>query len=386
MQYVKTSDDVKIAYLSVGEGPPVVFASNIFGDAHNYHRGWPSVRDVTDRLVRLGWRVVRYDHRGMGFSDRNVEDVGLEARVRDLTAVVGQLGLTRMALAGVDLGAATAIAWAVQHPAAVSHLVLLSPWASGARRFALPAPSRGAGRGGHGRSGMAGLRTGDRQRRDRVRRWGPRSGGRRQYSAQYFTGRSRRVQPGIGGHRSHAAAAAGHMRTLVLHEPGFPFGSFDLCQDVAAGIRDAQLVIVDEKSLAGRVHDGHVRAIDQFLRVRHRDGIDATRSRRTTAWATGRARPAHGSRNPGPATGGGRIDQQADRRRVGRRRLDGGATPGQPLYEDRRAGPCRRRRLRAAPRPRRVTHVGARPSTRFPSGRSAGFQGCQTEPHPLVCT
>jgi len=71
MQYVKTSDDVKIAYLSVGEGPPVVFASNIFGDAHNYHRGWPSVRDVTDRLVRLGWRVVRYDHRGMGFSDRN---------------------------------------------------------------------------------------------------------------------------------------------------------------------------------------------------------------------------------------------------------------------------------------------------------------------------
>jgi DNA-binding NarL/FixJ family response regulator len=35
---------------------------------------------------------------------------------------------------------------------------------------------------------------------------------------------------------------------------------------VAAGIRDAQFVIVDEKSIAGRVHDGHVTAIDRFLR------------------------------------------------------------------------------------------------------------------------
>src|SRR5882724_11930430 len=65
MQYVKTSDDVRVAYLSLGDGPPLVFASNIFGDAHNYRTGWPHVREVTDQLVALGWRVVRYDHRGM---------------------------------------------------------------------------------------------------------------------------------------------------------------------------------------------------------------------------------------------------------------------------------------------------------------------------------
>jgi DNA-binding CsgD family transcriptional regulator len=55
--------------------------------------------------------------------------------------------------------------------------------------------------------------------------------------------------------------------TLVVHEPAFPFGSFELCQEVAAGIRDAGFVILADKSIAGRVHDGYVIAIDRFLRA-----------------------------------------------------------------------------------------------------------------------
>ena len=120
MQYAKTSDDVRIAYISLGDGPPLVFASNIFGDAHNYLVRWPHVRVVTDSLVGLGWRVVRYDHRGMGSSDRNVEDVSLSGRVRDLAAVVGALGFSRFALAGVDIGAATAVAYTASHGRVVS--------------------------------------------------------------------------------------------------------------------------------------------------------------------------------------------------------------------------------------------------------------------------
>jgi pimeloyl-ACP methyl ester carboxylesterase len=67
-----------------------------------------------------------------------MEDVSLDARVRDLEAVVERLGLERFALAGVDLGAATAMAYAALHPARVTHLVLLSPWASGVRMFSIP--------------------------------------------------------------------------------------------------------------------------------------------------------------------------------------------------------------------------------------------------------
>ena len=138
MQYATTSDGVRIAYISLGDGPPFVFASNIFGDASAYCAGSPHTREVTDRLVRLGSRVIRYDHRGMGGSDRDVEDLSLEGRVRDLAAVVGHLGLRRFALGGVSVGTATAIAYAVENHAAVSRLVLLSPWASGARSLQIP--------------------------------------------------------------------------------------------------------------------------------------------------------------------------------------------------------------------------------------------------------
>ena len=139
IQYAMASDGVRIAYISVGEGAPLVFASNIFGDARRYLSEKAHVKEVTDRLARLGWRVIRYDHRGMGASDRDVVDVGLEARVRDLSAVVEHLGLDHFALGAVDIGAATAIAYVVEHPAVVSRLALVSPWASGERYLQLPA-------------------------------------------------------------------------------------------------------------------------------------------------------------------------------------------------------------------------------------------------------
>ena len=80
MHYATTSDGVRIAYLSVGDGSPLVFGSNIFGDASRYCGGHPHVREVTDRLVHLGWRVIRYDHRGMGASDREAPNLRLERR------------------------------------------------------------------------------------------------------------------------------------------------------------------------------------------------------------------------------------------------------------------------------------------------------------------
>jgi pimeloyl-ACP methyl ester carboxylesterase len=272
MQYVKTSDDVNIAYLSLGEGPPIVFASNIFGDAHNYHRGWPHVRDVTDRLVGLGWRVVRYDHRGMGFSDRHVADLSFEARVRDLTAVVTQLGFERFALVGLDLGAPTAVAYAVQHQASVSRLVLLSPWASGVQMFALPDLRVAASAAPTGETAPEN----DREWQVFVQVLGS--------VATAFEERGLGVEAAenILQSTSPSGLAAYYkasaciditallprvaVPTLVIHEPAFRFGSFALCQEVAAGIPDAPFVIVTDNSIAGRVREGHVTAIDQFLR------------------------------------------------------------------------------------------------------------------------
>jgi len=49
MHYATTSDGVRIAYVSVGDGSPVVFGSNIFGDASRYCAGDPA-RVRTDGL------------------------------------------------------------------------------------------------------------------------------------------------------------------------------------------------------------------------------------------------------------------------------------------------------------------------------------------------
>jgi len=139
LRYTKTSDGVNIAFLDLGDGPPLVFASNIYGEAYFYRRGWPYVTNIVDRLLDAGWRVILYDIRGMGASDSQVADMGLQARVKDVEAVVAALGLERFLLAGTDHAGVSAIAYAVQHPDKVSRLLLLQPWASGSQKYALPA-------------------------------------------------------------------------------------------------------------------------------------------------------------------------------------------------------------------------------------------------------
>jgi DNA-binding CsgD family transcriptional regulator len=76
--------------------------------------------------------------------------------------------------------------------------------------------------------------------------------------------------------------------TLVIHEPAFPFGSFELCQEVAAAIPGAEFLIVNDHSIAGRTHDETVSGIDRFLR-----GLTATgTSPHAMRKASGNACPA----------------------------------------------------------------------------------------------
>jgi DNA-binding NarL/FixJ family response regulator len=79
-------------------------------------------------------------------------------------------------------------------------------------------------------------------------------------------------------------------RTLVTHEPAFAFGSFELCQEVAAGIRGAEFVIVNDNSIAGRVHDENVAAIDRFLRT----GTATESSSRASSDRDTKSAAAHG--------------------------------------------------------------------------------------------
>ena len=84
--------------------------------------------------------VLRYDERGCGLSDRDVEDLSLEARVGDLEAVIDAGGLEHFALMGMSQSGPVAVAYAARHPERVSHLVLYATYARG-RLMRDPSPS-----------------------------------------------------------------------------------------------------------------------------------------------------------------------------------------------------------------------------------------------------
>jgi pimeloyl-ACP methyl ester carboxylesterase/DNA-binding CsgD family transcriptional regulator len=99
----------------------------------------PLWRHWLDGLAE-GHTVVRYDERGCGLSDRQVEDLSLDARVADLEAVIDAAGLERVDLLGLSQGGPAAIAYAARHPERVDHLVLYGTYARGRLRRD-PSPS-----------------------------------------------------------------------------------------------------------------------------------------------------------------------------------------------------------------------------------------------------
>jgi pimeloyl-ACP methyl ester carboxylesterase/DNA-binding SARP family transcriptional activator len=131
VQFCRASDDVRIAYACVGDGPPVVWASHWVSHlAFSWES--PIWRHWTEEFAKEH-AFVHYDQRGHGLSDWNAPTFSVDAFVRDLEAVVDALSLDRFALIGSSNGGSIAIAYAARHPERVSHLVLHGAFAQGWR-------------------------------------------------------------------------------------------------------------------------------------------------------------------------------------------------------------------------------------------------------------
>lgn len=132
IEYAKTEDGVSIACAALGDGPAVVLSANLLPDIDRYTHGTEA---LIDQLVAAGRRVIFYDARGTGNSDRDALDVSLEGRLADLESVVGRLAVESFALVGRLHGGAAAIAYAVQHPEQVTHLALAETYVSAAKYY-----------------------------------------------------------------------------------------------------------------------------------------------------------------------------------------------------------------------------------------------------------
>jgi pimeloyl-ACP methyl ester carboxylesterase len=122
IRFCETRDGVRIAYSIAGEGPPLVFAGRWAYSLEYAER--PEATGLLDRLAQER-RVITFDRRGIGASQREVGEVSLEAGLADLEAVVGAAGLDRFDLIGEHDGAHLAAAYSVRYPEKTRRLVLL---------------------------------------------------------------------------------------------------------------------------------------------------------------------------------------------------------------------------------------------------------------------
>lgn len=129
IRFCRTPDGVRLAFATVGQGPMLVKAANWLSHLE-YDWICPVWRHWLRGLAEHH-TLVRYDERGCGLSDRDVDQFNLDAWVLDLETVVDALGLERFPLLGISQGASIAVEYAVRHPEKVSCLILYGGYIRG---------------------------------------------------------------------------------------------------------------------------------------------------------------------------------------------------------------------------------------------------------------
>ncbi len=284
IRYTKTSDGVNIAYATVGQGSPIILIS---GSVSHVQIEWaqPALRRSYELLAEKH-TLLRFDHRGMGLSDREVADFSLEMRLRDIDAVVSATGRTELILMGMQHGGLAAVAYAARYPQRISHLILLDAFASGEERANTP----------QGRA-MAELLKGDWDM------WAENVGalalGWGREESRQFGAFVRAAVTGDAYRRMFADLVRTDVTellrmvetpTLVVKHTGLEYVSMDMTRRLAAGIPRANLVMVEGKLTEAT--EQVQAAIDEFLGDGERfvrrpvDGATSTPRDRTTATGT----------------------------------------------------------------------------------------------------
>ena len=132
IHFCTTVDGDRLAYAEVVQGPPLVKSANWLNHLE-YDWQSPVWSPFLHELAK-DRRLIRYDERGNGLSDWDVEDISFEAFVRDLETIVDAVNLDRFDMFGISGGCGIAIAYAVRHPERLRRLVLYGGFARGSRK------------------------------------------------------------------------------------------------------------------------------------------------------------------------------------------------------------------------------------------------------------
>lgn len=117
-----SSDGVRIAYIDVGEGEPILL---LHGFASNHSVNWVFPQWVKT-LSGAGRRVIAFDARGHGQSEKlyRPEDYTIPRMAEDARNLLDHLGIERAGIVGYSMGARVATVLALSHPARVRSLII----------------------------------------------------------------------------------------------------------------------------------------------------------------------------------------------------------------------------------------------------------------------
>ena len=243
IRFCTSADGTRIAYATMGEGPPLILIPPWGADMG---RDWtyPDCRPALEGLS-CGRLFVTFDRRGVGASQREVDDFSLEAQVADVAVVVDHLGLEQFDLWGHLDGAAISVAYAAEHPERLSRLVLLTAYPYGVE-IARPGAARGLMELIRGNWSMA-----QRALVDAISPGG--SADLRRWGADYFR---KSVSPDVAAKQVEFYATVDvrpflplvKVPTLVLHRRGDRNSPISAGRAVAPLIPDARFLALDGDS------------------------------------------------------------------------------------------------------------------------------------------
>jgi len=121
-------DGLSIAYQVMGNGPiDIILVPGIFSHVENCHE-FPQYTEFLRQLTSFA-RVIAFDKRGQGLSDRFDGVATFEQRTDDLLAVMKACQSEKAVVFGLSEGAAMALLFAATHPAKVSHVITFGGYA-----------------------------------------------------------------------------------------------------------------------------------------------------------------------------------------------------------------------------------------------------------------
>lgn len=129
LRFARADDGTRLAYTVTGSGPPLLLFDYFPGDTLG---AWsePSERPLIDAF-NANFTQLRFDQRGCGMSERDIDSFDLETLADDARTLVDAAGFDRFAVHAHSGACLSAITFAARYPERVTRMALVGGYVEG---------------------------------------------------------------------------------------------------------------------------------------------------------------------------------------------------------------------------------------------------------------